>query len=276
MTILAIDIGNTTINFGLFTRRQLAAQGSMATQPRRTTNEMTRQLKALSKLRRLHISSVEQILICSVVPRMTVMLTKSLRSLTAVPIRVVGQDLKVPLKNCYTYPKQVGQDRLVGAYAAWKEFGEGRGARGAGRGEKSRDCIVADFGTAITIDVVTKAGEYLGGVIAPGLALSLEALASRTALLPKVKLKAPLELLGRDTANSMRSGVLYGAVALCDGLVGQLKRRYAPQAVVVATGGASPLVAKYARSIDRLRPNLVLEGLSYLSAKISYNLKYKI
>jgi len=182
---------------------------------------------------------------------MTSVLVETLTSLHDVSIRVVGQDVNVPLKNRYTYPEQVGQDRLVGAFAAWRAY--------------KRDCIVADFGTAITIDVVTKSGEYLGGIIAPGLDISLDALASRTALLPKVELREPPELLGRDTANSIRSGLLFGCVALCDGLVTQLKRRYAPKAVVVATGGASKLIAAYARTINYLKPNLVLEGLSQLS-----------
>ena len=264
--ILAIDIGNTTTNFGLFEGSKLTSQFSIATQPWRTADEITLQLMALAKMRKLHLSQVKQTLICSVVPRMLSVLTQSLQSLATepaqkggqnpersqkIPIRIVGQDLKVPLKNRYTYPEQVGEDRLVGAFAAWRTY--------------KRDCIVADFGTAITIDVVTKAGAYLGGVIAPGLEISLEALAMRTALLPKIELKEPPELLGRDTANSIRSGLLYGCVALTDGLVTQLKRRYAPNATVVATGGASSLIAKHARTIDHLRPHLVLEGLYQLS-----------
>jgi len=270
--ILAIDIGNTTTSFGVFDRGRLKSQFAIATQPSRTPDEITLQLKALAKTKGLHLRRAKQILLCSVVPRMSSVLIQSLESLAeprppggaksrakrgnAVPIRVVGQDLEVPLVNRYKYPEQVGQDRLVGAYAAWREFGKGRG----------KDCIVADFGTAITIDVVTRKGEYLGGVIAPGLEISLEALATRTALLPKVELKEPPELLGRDTANSIRSGLIHGCAALCDGLVSQLRATYAPKAVVVATGGASPLIAKYARSIDRLKPHLVLEGLLALAS----------
>lgn len=248
--ILAIDIGNTTTNFGVFNKGTLASQFAIATQPWRTPDEVTLQLKALAKTRRLHLARAQQIVICSVVPRMLSVLTESLRSLDAIPQRIVGQDLEVPLKNKYTYPEQVGQDRLVGAYAAWKTY--------------KKACIVADFGTAITIDVVTEKGEYLGGIIAPGLEISLEALASRTALLPKIELKEPPELLGRDTANSIRSGLLYGCVALCDGLVGQLKRQYVPKAVVVATGGAGALIVKHAKAIDHFKPHLVLEGLSLL------------
>jgi len=250
--ILAIDIGNTTTNFGVFDKDNLRSQFAIATQANRTADEMTLQLKALAKTRKLHLRRAAQVILCSVVPRMSGVLMQALRSLDAAPIRVVGQDLQVPLKNRYRYPEQVGQDRLVGAYAAWKAF--------------KRDCIVADFGTAITIDVVTKAGEYLGGVIAPGLDISLEALASRTALLPKVELREPPELLGRDTANSIRAGLIYGCAALCDGLTAQLKARYAPRATVVATGGSSPLVAKYAKSIAHFKPHLVLEGLHALAS----------
>lgn len=276
--ILAIDIGNTTTSFGVFEKNKLKSEFSVATQPGRTADEITLQLKALAKTRHLHLARTNQILICSVVPRMTSVLVQALKSLDAIPIRIIGQDIKVPLKNRYTYPEQVGQDRLVGAYAAWKIYGSGgprrrsagrspeRSAGGGKSKETARDVIVADFGTAITIDVVTKRGEYLGGVIAPGLDISLDALATRTALLPKVELKEPPELLGRDTANSIRSGVLHGCVALCDGLITALKRRYAPQAAVVATGGAGALIAKHAKTIQHLRPHLVLEGLSQLAA----------
>ena len=247
--LLAIDIGNTAIHLGVFEgsrlRRRISAPTAMARTP--------------ARLRR-RLGRADEAIICSVVPWATSGVVRALRAAGFSRIRLVGRDVRIPLKNRYRHPRQVGQDRLVGAYAAWKEFG-GHGPGGTGRGN---DCIVCDFGTAITIDVVTKAGGYLGGVIAPGLGISLEALASRTALLPKVKLKEPPELLGRDTTNSIRSGLLYGCAALCDGLVAQLRRKYAPQAVVIATGGQGALIAKHARSIDHIRPNLVLEGLDIL------------
>lgn len=248
--LLAIDIGNTTTSFGVFEQGRLKSHFSIATQTGRTPDEMTLQLKALARTRHLHLVRAKQILLCSVVPKMTSVLIASLKRLRAMPIRLVGQDVKVPLVNRYAYPEQVGQDRLVGAYAAWRTY--------------KRDCIVADFGTAITIDVVTKGGEYLGGVIAPGLKVALESLAMKTALLPHVQLRQPPELLGRDTVNSIRSGILYGAVALCDGLVSQLKRRYVPKATVVATGGNSPLITRHSRTITHLRPHLVLDGLNMM------------
>ena len=261
--ILTIDIGNTTTNFGVFERGRLTSQFAIATQAYRTPDEITLQLKALAKTRRLHLRQAREIIICSVVPRMLSALTQALRSLERVPLRIVGQDVLVPLENRYAYPEQVGQDRLVSAYAAWSQFGH----RGLGRSRQAgRDVIVCDFGTAITIDIVTRAGEYLGGIIAPGLEISLEALATRTALLPKVELREPPELLGRDTANSIRSGLLFGCVALCDGLVNRFKQQYVPHAIVVATGGTGHLIAKHSATIDHVKPNLVLEGLARLSA----------
>jgi type III pantothenate kinase len=256
--LLAIDIGNTNITLGLFQGKRLARTFSLPTQSCRSGAGLARRLRRY----RAAIAGTEQAILCGVVPWATPKVAKALRSIGLKRVRVVGRDINVPLKNRYRYPKQVGHDRLVGAYAAWREFGKRLGARGSGLG---RDCIVCDFGTAITIDVVTKAGEYLGGIIAPGLEISLEALANRTALLPRVALREPPELLGRDTANSIRSGILHGCAALCDGLVARLKRQYAPKAVVVATGGASPLLARHARTIDRVRPHLVLEGLLRLS-----------
>ena len=256
--ILAIDIGNTTISCGLFRGRRLARHFTIPTSLAPHPTALARRLKT-----KLAGAKIEQAILCSVVPQVTRTLPPILRRLGIRPVAIVGQGIRVPLVNRYRYPRQVGQDRLVGAYAAWESFGKGRGAGGRGQG---KDVIVCDFGTAITIDVVTKAGAYLGGIIAPGPGISLDALATRTALLPQVTLKRPPELLGRDTANSIRSGILYGCAALCDGLVGQLQARYARKAVVVATGGASPLLARYARSIDRLKPHLVLEGLKRLSA----------
>lgn len=246
--ILAIDIGNTHVAFGAFEKQRLTRRASLPTHPARSSNTLAHQVAAL----RLGTDRADDVLICSVVPAMTAALITALRHLRARRIRIVGRDVKVPLVNRYRRPSQVGQDRLVGAYAAWRQF--------------RRACIVADFGTATTIDVVTVRGEYLGGVIAPGLELSLETLASHTALLPRVRLTAPKELLGRDTESSIRAGLVYGAAALCDGLVTRLRRQYAPGAAVVATGGAGTLIAKHASTLRHLRPNLVLEGLALLAA----------
>lgn len=246
--ILAVDIGNTNMTFGLFRHRRLARTFRVPTQECQTVSGLLRQLRA----RRRTIASAREAIICSVVPGATARVAQALRRNGLRRVRIVGRDVKVPLRNRYSRPRQVGQDRLVGAYAAWRRY--------------RTDCIVVDFGTAITIDVVTRNRDYLGGAIAPGLELSLETLANRTALLPKVALRAPSAALGRDTAGSIRSGIVYGTAALCDGLVGRLKLRYVPRATVVATGGSSRLLGRYATTIRHVRPFLVLEGLQALAS----------
>jgi type III pantothenate kinase len=248
LMVLAVDIGNTTMAFGLFDGAgKLRHRFALPTHPLRGATAIARGLRKLPVPQQRALGSAQRALICSVVPHMTVEVKRALAAVTSAPIRVVGRDIRVPLTNRYRYPRQVGQDRLVGAYAAWQTY--------------RTACIVADFGTAITIDVVTRAGEYLGGLIAPGLDMSVEALATRTALLPRIILRQPGELLGRDTVASIRSGVVHGFAALCDGLVGQLKRRYAPNATVVATGGGARLIAPHTHLLDHARPHLVLEGL---------------
>ena len=240
--LLAVDIGNTAIHLGRFAGRTLTRQVSIPTALAWNATGLRRAAARAGK--------ADEAIICSVVPTVTLVVADALRKAGVRRVHIVGKDVRVPLKNRYRVPKQVGQDRLVGAYAAVKEF--------------KRNCIVCDFGTAVTIDVVTKNGEYLGGIITPGLELSLETLAARTALLPEVDLQQPAELLGRDTVNSIRSGLVNGTAAMCDGVVAKLKRKYAPHAVVVATGGAAPLIARHATSITHLRANLVLDGLFIL------------
>jgi type III pantothenate kinase len=145
---------------------------------------------------------------------------------------------------------QVGQDRLVNAYAASKLYGA--------------PLVVIDFGTAVTFDVVSKNREYLGGMILPGLGISLDALAQRTALLPKIKLANPSEFIGRDTKNSMLSGIVYGFTALTDDLAGRIKGKIGRDSKVIATGGNISLIGRYCRSINKIDKNLTLRGLSLI------------
>jgi len=239
--LLTVDIGNSTTRFGVFRGARLL----------RTFSRPTALWRATRERGRIPTGLAEQAIICSVVPWAAPKIRRSLRAAGCCRIALVGREITVPLKNRYRHPRQVGQDRLVGAFAAWTTY--------------QRDCIVADFGTAITIDLVTRKGDYLGGLIAPGLEMSLEALASRAALLPRVRLSSPRGLLGRDTAGSIRSGIVYGASALCDGLIEALKARYAAKAKVIGTGGGAGLISRYARQIDLVQPNLVLRGLQILA-----------
>jgi len=154
----------------------------------------------------------------------------------------------------YRRPAQVGQDRLVNAYAAFFSYGA--------------PLIVIDFGTAVTFDVVSQKREYLGGMILPGLKISLDSLAQRTALLPSIRLTSPAEFIGRDTKNSMLSGIVYGFSSLVDELCRKIKKKLGSKARVVATGGDAGLIGRYCRVINKIDKDLTLKGLALIMNKI--------
>ncbi len=233
--LLTIDIGNTTIAFGVFQGRWLKSTWKIS------TNSIFSKAKSLKPLK-----DIDGVIISSVVPETTPIIKKLVKNrFKTVPL-VLGENVRAPIKNLYHIPKQVGQDRLVNAVAACELFGF--------------PIIVVDFGTAITFDVISKRREYLGGIIVPGIEISLEALSSKTALLPHIKLSQPKELLGRDTISSMRSGIFFGFGSLCDCLIEKLKAKFGEQ-LVIATGGHCRLLAKFAKSIDIVEPDLTIQGL---------------
>jgi len=238
--LLAIDIGNTNISFGLFSGNKIMKRFSIATK-----DYNLQRIK--SRLREIEINDI---IICSVVPDVTRILKQDLKRLLGRRPYIIGREIKVPIKNLYRKPKQVGQDRLVNAYAGVMFYGA--------------PLIAVDFGTAITFDVVSRNKEYLGGMILPGLGLSLDALNQRTALLPRTKLEEPKEFIGRDTRNSMLSGIVYGFAALTDGLVIRIKKKISKNAKAIGTGGNIDLMGKYCRQIDKIDKDLTLKGLKLI------------
>ncbi|MDD5044162.1 MAG: type III pantothenate kinase [Candidatus Omnitrophica bacterium] len=246
--LLAIDIGNTTIACGVFLKGRLLKRVSLPTDTAKSVDHYHHYFKA--KFRR-----IEDTIICSVVPQMTAILARAIKkAFNRRPI-IIGRDVFVPIKNLYRDPKQVGQDRLVNAYAGSKLYGT--------------PLVVVDFGTAVTFDAISKKKEYLGGMIAPGLMTSLNALAERTALLPKIKLARPGELIGRDTRQSMLSGAVYGMGCLADGLLLRLRSRLGPSLKVVGTGGDIALIKRFSRRISIQDKDLTLKGLSLIYRHIS-------
>lgn len=241
--LLALDVGNTSVAVGLFRGRRLLRRGRFPTaRPHLLARAVGR------------LGSLDGVILSSVVPAVIPSLIGVARAAGWPTPWVVGKDLKAPVINRYRIPRQVGQDRLVNAAAAFHLYGG--------------PAIIVDFGTAVTIDLVSARREYLGGLIVPGMEISLETLVDRTALLPEIRLDPPREFLGRDTRSSMRSGLFYGYGALCDGLVTQLKKKHAPRARVVATGGHARLIAPFCRTVQKVNSNLTLQGLelTYRSA----------
>ncbi|MDD4900039.1 MAG: type III pantothenate kinase [Candidatus Omnitrophica bacterium] len=243
--ILAVDIGNTNITLGIFKDSRLVKRSAIPTAGENYSYQLKQVLRGYD---------ICYTIICSVVPLTTRKLARDLKILLKnKPLYIVGKDIKVPVRNLYRSPRQVGQDRLVNAYAGVILYGA--------------PLIVVDFGTAVTFDVISRKKEYLGGMIIPGLRISLEALNQRTALLPKIKLSQPQEFIGRDTRNSMLSGIIYGFAALTDDLASRIRKKIGRRALLVGTGGNIKLIAKYCRKIDKIDQDLTLQGLNLLARR---------
>jgi len=241
--ILAVDIGNTNIHNGIFREHRLIGSFSIPTYSKEIKKIYSDRLKA-------YVGRLNGVIIASVVPSVLERVEKIFKSILDGKILVVGKDIDAGVKNCYKNPKQVGSDRLVNARAAYEIYGGPN--------------IIVDFGTAVTIDIINRHKEYLGGLIVPGVELSVSALSERAALLPKINLTRPKAIIGRDTVESMKSGAIYGFSSLCDGVVDKIKRRYKTRFFVVGTGGMSRLIGPYCRTIDTIDPFLTLKGLEII------------
>lgn len=235
---LAVDVGNTSISLGLFTKGKLIRKTSLPTDRFEPV--------ALQK-KRSFVHHVKATFISSVVPDKTDLLKDTLQTLTRSPVKVIGQDIRVPIRNKTRYPRQVGTDRLLGALQAFQTY--------------KTACIIIDFGTAITFDVVSRSGEYRGGIIAPGVDLVLNALYEKAALLPRIRLTHPRDLIGDTTIECIRSGVSFGLGALCEGILKRLKQRLKHPLHVLATGGYARYMSRYTRNMGHIDENLILKGI---------------
>ncbi len=250
--LLAIDIGNSGIVFGVFKGKRLIEQARMATKSAYSLSECSREVYKLP-----HRRDIEAVIIMLISAESDIMpdalagLEKVLKRIFKKPILVLGRDIEAPVKNLYNKPEQVGQDRLVNAVAALAIYNK----------ERDSHIVIIDFGTAVTFDVISKKDEYLGGLIFPGIRLSLENLTQRAALLPKIEIKKPSSFVGKDTKDSMRSGILNGYAMLCDGIVAKIRALYGQNVKVIATGGDAKVIAKYSNSIEQIDTNLTLKGL---------------
>ncbi len=248
--ILTIDIGNTTIALALMDKMRVKFMTRLDTG---LSNHRlkTALVDVLSKINRKH-DSIKGVVISSVVPNKTKIVEQESRKVLKLKPKVVGFDLSVPMVNRYKNPKQVGQDRLVGAYAAMKLYGN--------------PVIVIDLGTAITFDVVSPKKEYLGGVIVPGIRLSAESLFLKTAMLPKIDIKAPKTVIGRTTEESILSGLFYGYGSLCQGFIELIAKQIGGHPKVVMTGGHTHLMKKFVASKIRIiDDHLVHKGMALLA-----------
>lgn len=260
--LLAIDIGNTTVAFGLFDDRTLLHHWRVQSDRDKTGDEYGVLLRNLFAFAGLDpgalpgqhpasgpapVSPGVAVIISSVVPPLTPVFQTLSHDLFGTKAFVVGPGLRTGMPILYDAPLEVGADRVVAAVAAFEKYGG--------------PCIVLDFGTATTFDAVSAKGEYLGGAIAPGVQISAEALYLKTAKLPRIEVRKPARVVGKTTVGSMQSGLYFGYVGLVRNIVDEMRRELGAEARVIATGGFADEIAPEIGAIAAVEPNLVLEGL---------------
>jgi type III pantothenate kinase len=251
--LLAIDVGNTETVVGVFRDEELAWRWRMATVPDRTADELALLFGGFLQQQELSFDrNVTGVVLSSVVPSATQALREMVRRYFRFQPVVVEPGVKTGVPVLTDNPKEVGADRIVNALAAFTAYGG--------------PCVVVDFGTATTFDCVSDGGEYVGGVIAPGLQVAARALFEHTARLPLVELVAPPAAIGKNTVESVQSGLIYGYAALIDGMVERISKELG-HPTVVATGGLASVVIGECRTIDHHEPWLTLEGLRLVFEK---------
>lgn len=245
--LLALDVGNTQTHIGMYRDGRLVEHWRIATDRSATADRLATELAGLLSLRDLRLGDVDGAIASSVVPLLTheyELLSERWFDGTLV---VVGPGVRTGMPIRIDNPHEVGADRLANAVAAYERCGG--------------TCIAVDFGTAINYDVVSATGEYLGGVLAPGVDISLDALSQRAARLFKVELATPKTVLGRSTQAALQSGIVYGFASQVDGIVGRLREELGEEATAIATGGHASVIAPHCQQIDELDDLLTLTGL---------------
>lgn len=248
--LLAVDVGNTNTVLGVYDGSVLLHDFRLESARGRTAHEYVVQVLSLLNLVGIARNQIKAAIIASVVPSITEPLERAVEMAFAVKALVVGPGLKSGMPILYENPKEVGADRIVNAVAAYERF--------------HAALIVVDFGTATTFDCVSGKGEYLGGVITPGLMISAEALFSRAAKLSRIPIEKPAKVIGRNTQSSTQSGIVFGYAALVDGLVERIRAEYGAPMRVLATGGLASLICSETKHVELVDPNLTLEGLRLL------------
>jgi type III pantothenate kinase len=251
--LLTIDVGNTNTVLGVFRGEELIANWRLTTARQQTVDEYGVLTRNLFTLAGLDPDAITGVIISSVVPPVNWTLGEMSRAYFGKKALFVELGVKTGMAVLVDNPSEVGADRIVNGVAAFHKYGG--------------PCIVVDFGTAITFDAISAKGEYLGGVIAPGLGISSEALFARTARLPRVEIKDPGKVIGTNTVTHMQAGLYYGAVDMVDGMLARMKKEIGENVKVVATGGQAKLVSKGSEHIQHTDEFLTLTGLRLIWEK---------
>lgn len=254
--LLAIDIGNTNCSFALCTQNAIVHQWRIATDMHRTKDEYAVWLLALFQLHGLNASAVSAAIISSVVPDVNFAIKRLVRDYMHIePVVVDNGAVDCGMKVHIEQPRELGADRIINAFAAWSLYHE--------------SCIVVDFGTATTFDVISPKGEYLGGSIAPGINLSLEALKRAASKLHGVAIVHTQKAIGVNTTEAMQSGIYFGYAGMIEGIITKIRQELGAPAKVVATGGLAPLYADATNAIDEVNEDITITGLRLLHARLT-------
>jgi type III pantothenate kinase len=240
--LLAIDVGNTSTVFGLFEGAELSEHWRIATERHKSGDELGALYKSF-----LDPARVDGVSLSSTVPQLVRSYQEFVERYTDAELLELGPGVKTGIPIRSDDPREVGPDRIANAVAAADRYGA--------------PCIVVDFGTSTNFDVVSADAEYIGGVLAPGIEISMDALFERAARLRKIDFVEPPTVIGKSTVASLQSGLVYGFAGLVDGIVGAIRGELGTDAPTVATGGLADLIAPHARTIERVDPFLTLEGL---------------
>jgi type III pantothenate kinase len=245
--LLAVDVGNTQTHVGLFREEELLEHWRFHTSRTATADELAVVVGGLLRLRESTLRDVHAIVVSCVVPTLAEEYDEVRRRYLGGQGALVGPELKTGMPIRIDDPRELGADRLVNAVAAYERTGG--------------PCIAVDFGTALNYDVVSADGEYLGGVISPGVEISIDALAERAAALPKVRLDPPRAAIGRGTREAIQSGVIYGYAGQVDGILARLRQELGDEATAIATGGWAKAIVPHCEQVDELDDLLTLTGL---------------
>jgi type III pantothenate kinase len=248
--LLALDAGNTNITIGLFDGATLASRWRLRTIRDQTADEWGILLRNLFTLCAVDLASVDGVIIASVVPPIDTRLAEMARRYFDREPLFVNAETDTGLRILYENPKDVGADRIVNAVAAFRKYGG--------------PCVVVDLGTAITFDCVSANAEYLGGIICPGIVISMEALFSRAARLLPVDFQEPMKLVGTNPTGSMQSGFYYGAIGTIDGILERLLTELGPGTTAIATGGQADMILAGSKYLKAADPDITLEGLQLI------------
>ena len=247
LNLLVLDVGNTNTVVGVFEGAALRAQWRLTTSHEQTADEYGILIRNLFSLGGISTDTVTGVMIASVVPPLNAVLEEMSKKYFKLTPLFLEPGIRMGMAIHYDNPQEVGADRIANSVAAFEKYGG--------------PCVVVDFGTAITFDIISEKGEYLGGIIAPGIGISSEALFERAARLPRVEVREPERVIGTNTVASMQAGLFYGSVGMMDGILDRLAGELGQGMKVIATGGQAALVASSSKYKPTVDSSLTLEGL---------------